>query len=1852
MKRLLTISLLFFSCLQAWSQCSCNNCPVSTPANVPVVATLNVSGSTNDILNQNGQRVCEVCIDLEHEAIREMDMELVAPNGSSVELMIDNSLAFGPLDFVTVCFLPCDQPVMPDPGNSDNWTASEFVQGNGPFTGTYYPSSGCLETDLSGSLNGTWTLNMLDNVFLFDGVLNDFEIKFADAAGITCQSNNGCESVAPCSAFAGNLPVSFQSFCEGDPNLNFNWTIDYSGGTEPDPALFGYEFIISENGIILDITDNLDLTSYSPGVYSVCGFSFLLDDEPLIPSPDGSLSISDIESDITNELYCADLTNSCAQITIVEAADASISGPMDVCAGELVEYLNDNHDANASYIWSIVSGSFSMFTSNADGSGVLVQFISGPGELCITEVNPTCGDVEDCIQINVEEIPNITLLPTQLECAGSTVDYIFLPTLDNPSNFNFTVTGGSIVALDADQISVQWDNTATNGSICYDYTTPSCNSNQPICYEANIFETFDDFTLAPLSDACQGDEVTIIGPVDPSITEYLWSVNGATIISSPSNMVNVELDEVGLATICLVVVNVCGPGNEVCVDTDVFAIPSITVPTDTLSICTFSSTLIAEATTNNSSIVEWFLISGNNGVIINEPSNLVTDVSFPETGLYEFGVSLTENGCSDTAKLVVNLSVIDFTFDPLSAVCQGEQVTIEGPVDPEIIEYIWTIDGGTILSTPGNIANVEYSEIGQVNLCLVVVTDCGPSTETCLLTEVVPVPSIDIEPDSLSICELSTTLVAEATLSNNSLIEWILISGDNNAIITDPNQLVTDVIFLEYGLYDFGVSLTENGCSDTAYVVVDLTDGIDFGNLNYTCTGTGTYTVNFELFNGNGPYLVDGIEIEGTIYNSEEILSGTGFSFTVTDQQGCLLLIEESYDCPCLSSAGTMDITEILEICIDTGLPAVGIHNQDDILDFNDTGAYFFHTNADEELGVVLGFNDTGEFFFDPLTMSPGISYFISYVVGNNNNGIPDESDVCLSVAPGVEVIFYTSPIVEIVDFQGTCQDTFNLSILENPVGGVWTLLSEPDMAQANVTDKTINMNLPGIYELIYSSSENDCTTQDTLSLEYWSIPDISNLDLSCSNDSFTVSFDIVNGTAPYFINGNEITGNNYTSLAFASGENYEFLISDINGCLSVPISGIRLCDCQAEAGTMSSEVISFCPDQGFVFSAVHNADAFISSNEIGIYVLHDNPSNALGNILDIQNDGFFEYDNSYGTDLTLYVSYVVGEEIQGNIDLNDPCLSVSFGQEVMIGSYPSLMLNIDSLTCEMGFILSAFSNGTSGNWDLVSVPNGANLDTLIISEEIFSAMTQNTGEYTISYTASNGNCDLVESLKFTIAESPSIENLSYLCHPETGAVIVNIDFTDTSDSIYFNEIWIGGTFFQDSFEMSTIDETITFSYGGDCTLEVDLFYSCDCETVNVENLFVCEGSPNIAISELVQSTVVGELILTSFPGMNAPQITDGTNFLLENLEPGVYELEFLINSQNPDVCQEVFAFNIEIENRVEIIPLLDYLEFCDHQSTIIKLEQFVANSNDGFFLNANGQIIDPEIGSQQLNFGSNYFSFNSTPGMICDGDVYEFEIYKKAPVNLTSLVEDISCINANDGVISLQDGFGNALVNAESIINNELSEVDHLYSNLAAGLYEVYVFNNDGCDTTFIIELTEPEATTVSLGDDLILTAGTETNIQAITNLLNSEIEEVSWSELGEALGVTELNLIQSYFTDSEISITIEDINGCIATDMIRIKILEEEIYIPNIFNPVSNPPNNVFSLQNTPEQMVVDFFGIYDRWGNAIHIQKNQLAENVFWDGKFKGKYVVPGVYVYLFTYSTIDGSSMRSGDISVIR
>lgn len=172
----------------------------------------------------------------------------------------------------------------------------------------------------------------------------------------------------------------------------------------------------------------------------------------------------------------------------------------------------------------------------------------------------------------------------------------------------------------------------------------------------------------------------------------------------------------------------------------------------------------------------------------------------------------------------------------------------------------------------------------------------------------------------------------------------------------------------------------------------------------------------------------------------------------------------------------------------------------------------------------------------------------------------------------------------------------------------------------------------------------------------------------------------IVYSNSPLFGDGG-ITNGGYTTMPVAGGAkilyqynlasnsasqlcNFTAFLPPINGGLAglsdVPAGFTDLpCLCTTFAGTVNNQTFNVCIP-GSV-SVPYNNDATLDADDILRYILFSNTNDTLGSII-VQSSSWTIAFNpaSMQTGVTYYLATIAGDNLNGNVDLDDPCLDFS----------------------------------------------------------------------------------------------------------------------------------------------------------------------------------------------------------------------------------------------------------------------------------------------------------------------------------------------------------------------------------------------------------------------------------------------------------------------------------------------------------------------------------------------------------------------------------------------------------------
>ncbi|MDB5251816.1 MAG: hypothetical protein JWP27_985, partial [Flaviaesturariibacter sp.] len=112
----------------------------------------------------------------------------------------------------------------------------------------------------------------------------------------------------------------------------------------------------------------------------------------------------------------------------------------------------------------------------------------------------------------------------------------------------------------------------------------------------------------------------------------------------------------------------------------------------------------------------------------------------------------------------------------------------------------------------------------------------------------------------------------------------------------------------------------------------------------------------------------------------------------------------------------------------------------------------------------------------------------------------------------------------------------------------------------------------------------------------------------------------------------------------------------------------------------------------------------------------------------------------------------------------------------------------------------------------------------------------------------------------------------------------------------------------------------------------------------------------------------------------------------------------------------------------------------------------------------------------------------------------------------------------------------------------------------------------------------------------------------------------------------------------------------GCTGSDTITIKpfCTDVQAFVPNAFTPDGDGVNDILMVRGSGIAQVKTF-RIFNRWGEVVFERGNFAPNNPAfgWDGKVKGIYGQPDVYVYTLEVICENGVPFTyKGNVSVLK
>lgn len=260
-------------------------------------------------------------------------------------------------------------------------------------------------------------------------------------------------------------------------------------------------------------------------------------------------------------------------------------------------------------------------------------------------------------------------------------------------------------------------------------------------------------------------------------------------------------------------------------------------------------------------------------------------------------------------------------------------------------------------------------------------------------------------------------------------------------------------------------------------------------------------------------------------------------------------------------------------------------------------------------------------------------------------------------------------------------------------------------------------------------------------------------------------------------------------------------------------------------------------------------------------------------------------------------------------------------------------------------------------------------------------------------------------------------------------------------------------------------------------------------------------------------------------------------------------------------------------------------------------------------------------------------------------------------PLDASLTAIETSCNGIRDGRILVDTVFGGTAPYSYSIDGVNYQPIDIIFFGLAGGNYDVSVQDANGCIYEENILVEEPPLIVVDLGPDVELELGDNMMLEAIVNTTDSLGYTWTSNPGDSSMTCTDCPTpIISPIRTTTYTVMVQDTAGCTATDAILVTLdKNRNVFIPNVFTPNGDGRNDEFYVFAGTGVVDIKTFVIYDRWGaklyEATNIQPNDPSMG--WNGTFRGKDMMPGVYVFFIEIEFADGLTFPyKGDLTLIK
>jgi hypothetical protein len=1451
-----------------------------------------------------------------------------------------------------------------------------------------------------------------------------------------------------------------------------------------------------------------------------------------------------------------------------------------------------------------VDGTYILTVSNASSgcaksdTVVIGSSVTAPPVTAGTDQTLTCGTTTVTLSaVGSAQGANITLLWSGPGITPANQNQ-YQPVVNQPGTYTALVTNTASGCTATDVVVVNLNNTA-----------PTANAGTPqqlTCLTPN--------------------GVALNGSGSPAGISYLWTGPGVGINNETQQ--NPVVTVAGTYTL-----QVTDPGNG-CTSTSQVTVtqdPSVPVAnagTDLKLNCTVSSVNInAGASSSGSNIAyNWSgpgINAGNQTV--QSPSNLTAP------GTYNLSVTNTTNNCVTTDILVIEIDTIkptasagaDLVLNCFNSVTDTLNATASSTGTN--FTYLWT--GPGITPANQNSANPILSGVSGTYTLLVTNTDnTCTSTDQAVATINTTPPDAVAGTDKTIDCVVTSVQIGGASSSGPAFTYlW------TGPAITPANATQATPTVDEAGTYQLVVNSSANGCtaSSTTQVISDavypnavagadglLTCAAPDATLNGSASSNGAgYAITWTgpgINAGNQSEVSPLVSVQGTYII--EVRNTTNSCVSVDT-----VFVDEDKAAP-TASAGE-------DLFLDCQTPSNAIDGS-----ASSAGNDFLY------LWSGPGITPANETEVSPTVADAGTyTLFITNLV----NGCTATDQVVVDKDVNLPTANAGAPITL------TCKD--NALPLDGSLSSTGATISYawngPGINTTNFDDVNPVVAEDGTYTLLITNSANNCTATATVLVSEDKVLPITSAGvgkvLTCANLSV-----------------------NLDGTLSASGTNISYAWdgpSIVTGALSnqptVDVQGTyTLTVTNSENGCTNSAVVMVTEDKVLPGVEAGPESVITCANSASGVTLNSTGSSSGANFTYLWTGPGITPANQAQPNPTVLVpgDYQLQITNTANGCINTDDVTIAQDQNI-----PTALAGTDQvISCAVTNVTLDGSNSTTPSGSLNFAWTGPGITPVTQNDE--KPVVNQSGSYTLTVTNPQTGCSASDQVSVNLDTAPPVLTT-------TGGEITcqtqNVNVTVSSTPAATTYSWTGPAIGVGQGATASVNVDlggiyfVTVTGPNGCTAEAQAVVTVDANVpdgTKEDGILNCANGGETSISGQILNPPNATFTWTGPGGFTsndaAPVVTT----------PGTYN--FIIST--PTGCTRTIEVQVTEDYDKPTVKIANP-EMIDCNTSEIVLNAAGTSTGPNFSYTWTSDVNGIISGGNGLNplvnkAGAYTILVTNALNGCVDSLTTDVEVDPQVPTGFDVAVKDIRCFGESNGSISVND-----VVNGTPPFAFSLSGTSGVTSNqftgLKAGSYLLAVVDGNGCKYSELVDISEPGELIVSLGNDITVHLGEEATVSATIQSDSAAIRALFWNtsyaQCDSTGGVCDTTFTYKPLETYLHKITVTDENGCVRSDEVTVIVKRDRlVYVPNVFNPDSDDPNNaVLTIFAGIDVVKIKKWLIFDRWGSAVfEVDERQPNDpGMFWDGNVRGKKGGSAVYVWYAEIEFLDGRTETfEGDVTLKR